>query len=463
MDIIKAGDDEMGILESSFANMVENTRKQAEAADQIAKGNLGIQIQARSDRDVLAISMNSLLNVLKELSDDIDLLILAASEGKLNARADDLKHQGDYKKIVRGINNLLDAVISPIREGEDVLAAMAEKDFTVRMKGDYKGDYQRLKNSINMLSDSLNSVLSEVSYSINTTVSASTEITATAEEMNMGSRELTAQTADVASAIDEMSKTTMETARNISAAADTARNAGSKAADGGRIVGETIKGMHRINEVVGQSAETIEILGKSSREIGEIISVIDDIAAQTNLLALNAAIEAARAGEQGRGFAVVADEVKKLADKTTKATQQISGMITQIQTETGHAVTSIHAGKIEIEKDLVMAEKAGESLNEIIKEADRVLEIVTQIAAASEEQSTAAEAISRNIEQINQVTHKSADSISHIAEATGDLSRLADSLNKSISVFKLAASERSSQIKQAHAVQRKLHAENAKF
>ena len=164
--------------------------------------------------------------------------------------------------------------------------------------------------------------------------------------------------------------------------------------------------MIKISEVVKQSAETVQALGKSSDQIGEIVQVIDDIADQTNLLALNAAIEAARAGEQGRGFAVVADEVRKLAERTTKATKEIATMIKQIQKDTNDAVESMQQGTAEVEVGKKLAEKAGSSLQEIIHGAEQVVDIVTQVAAASEEQSSAAEQISKNIESTHIVTGK---------------------------------------------------------
>ena len=195
--------------------------------------------------------------------------------------------------------------------------------------------------------------------------------------------------------------------------------------------------MNRIAEVVRKSAETVQALGKSSDQIGEIVQVIDDIADQTNLLALNAAIEAARAGEQGRGFAVVADEVRKLAERTTKATKEIATMIKQIQKDTSGAVESMEEGTKEVEVGKQLAEKAGKSLQEIIHGAEQVVDIVTQVAAASEEQSSAAEQISKNIESISSVTQESASGIQQIAHASEDLNRLTLNLQELVARFKV--------------------------
>jgi methyl-accepting chemotaxis protein len=193
--------------------------------------------------------------------------------------------------------------------------------------------------------------------------------------------------------------------------------------------------MKRIAQVVEVSAGTVKELGKSSDQIGEIIGVIDDIADQTNLLALNAAIEAARAGEQGRGFAVVADEVRKLAERTTKATKEIAGMIKKIQSDTAGAVASMEEGTAEVKQGMKLADRAGASLQEIVGVSQKVTDMVTQIAAASEEQSSASEQISKNVEGISKVTGETAQGTQQIARAAEDLNRLTDNLQRLIEQF----------------------------
>jgi len=314
----------------------------------------------------------------------------------------------------------------------------ADGDLTVEVVPEKENDdIGILFNGFNKSVKNIKEIVENVTAAVQATASASNEISSSTEEMAAGAQEQSAQTTEVAGAVEEMTKTIIETTRNSGHASDAAKNAGLIAKEGGKVVGETIDGMNRIAEVVKKSADTVQVLGKRSDEIGEIVQVIDDIADQTNLLALNAAIEAARAGEQGRGFAVVADEVRKLAERTTKATKEIATMIRQIQKDTEGAVVSMQQGTEEVEKGKALAEKAGQSLEQIITGAQDVVDMSTQVAAASEEQSSAAEQISKNIESISSVTQQSAAGVQQIARAAEDLNRLTVNLQELVSRFKI--------------------------
>jgi methyl-accepting chemotaxis protein len=399
----------------------------------LARSVDGIITQTRAGIE----SFENTRRIFSEVMHETVGLIQAAKDGKLGTRGKAEQFNGSYRELVRGINETLDAVIDPVKEGTAVLAEMAQGNLTVRVNGDFKGDHQLIKNSINGLGDSLLGLISDVTEAVQATASATTQISSSSEELAAGAQEQSAQTGEIASAVEQMAKTIVSTTRNATAAANSAKKAGEVALEGDHVVKETIAGMIKISDVVNNAAKTVQELGKSSDQIGEIVQVIDEIADQTNLLALNAAIEAARAGEQGRGFAVVADEVRKLAERTTKATKEIAVMIRQIQKDTSNAVVSMERGTIEVESGKVLAQKAGHSLNGIIQSAEEVVDVANQVAAASEEQASAAEQISKNIEGITEVTQQSAQSTQEIAKAAEDLNRLTERLQNLIGRFQV--------------------------
>jgi len=408
----------------------------------VSEGKTDIDVKIKNNEDEISPALKKLVDTIRDLVSESNMLANAAIEGKLKTRGNAQKFGGGYRDIVQGVNNTLDAVISPLQEGSEVLQVMATGDFTKRVVGSYKGDLQAIKNSINQLGDSVGEIINDVTGAVQATASASNQISSSSEEMAAGAQEQSSQTAEVASAVEQMTKTIMETTKHASNASEAAKNAGLIAREGGKVVDETIAGMNQVAEVVKKSADTVHALGKNSDQIGEIVQVIDDIADQTNLLALNAAIEAARAGEQGRGFAVVADEVRKLAERTTKATKEIAIMIKQIQQDTIGAVDSMRKGTDAVEKGKASADKAGQSLKQIIKGAEEVVDMVTQVAAASEEQSSAAEQISKNIDGINNVTQETAQGIQQIAKASEDLSNLTVNLQGMVSRFKVEGSNK---------------------
>lgn len=429
--------DEFGQMTNMLNKLRESQLEKISAAEKIAAGDLEVKLHSLSENDLLSESFEKMLDNLQKLVLEINQLTDESIKGNSSARGSTETLQGGYKKIIEGMNGTLDAVYDPINEAVRALEKIAAGDLTVEITKNYQGDHQRIKNSINHASESLSKTLKEVSKVVSAAVNSADEINSSTEEMAAGAQEQSAQAGEVAIAVEEMSKTIFETTRNTTEAAEVSRNAGTTARDGGKVVEESIARMGRIVEVVSKSSATVIELGKSSNEIGEIIKVIDDIADQTNLLALNAAIEAARAGEQGRGFAVVADEVRKLAERTTKATKEIAGMIKRIQTDTADAVESMKLGTEEVIHGKQLAEKAGSSLKQIITGAENVADIVSQVAAASEQQSRTSEQISQSIELITNVTQQSAVGVSQIAHAVENLNDLTNNLQKLIQNFKL--------------------------
>ncbi|MEM8739420.1 MAG: methyl-accepting chemotaxis protein [Planctomycetota bacterium] len=315
--------------------------------------------------------------------------------------------------------------------------AEGEGDLTQRIEVRSRDELGQLGEWFNVFVQRIHDVMAVVSGSTHEVASAATQIAASSEEISVGMGEQSAQVTQISAAVEEMSASVIEVARKSADASRNAEQSGEAATQGGRIVEETIREMNAISAAVEASSQSVQGLGTRGQEIGEIIAVINDIADQTNLLALNAAIEAARAGEHGRGFAVVADEVRKLADRTTQATQEISGSIQSIQAETVCAVERMEQGTRQVEAGVVRAGDAGTSLNQIVDNAQAVAAMIESIAAATEEQSATSEEVARNVEQIAAVTQQSKDGTDQAAIAAQQLSVQAERLQELVGKFKV--------------------------
>jgi methyl-accepting chemotaxis protein len=325
-------------------------------------------------------------------------------------------------------------VVRPIRQ---VIATIDNADLTMTLDNGRADEIGQLQRSFDKFTASIRETLLEVTGASTSVASASAEISAATEEMAAAASEQSSQVNEVASSVEEMAKSTIENARSAQSAAAIAEEARSVAEKGGEVMGQTISGMRRMAEVVNSSGDAVLQLGSASERIGEIVAVIEEIADQTNLLALNAAIEAARAGEQGRGFAVVADEVRKLAERTARATKEIAGMIKEIQTTTADAVRAMKSGRGEVEKGILLAEQAGQSLSGIVSEAQKVTSVVTQIAAGSTEQSRAGELIAKNVDGINSAIQENSRAAHQMAQTATDLSGLTQRLQEVVLRFRL--------------------------
>jgi methyl-accepting chemotaxis protein len=329
-----------------------------------------------------------------------------------------------------------------VERAETVMSAFAEGDLTVRLTPKRDDAIARLFDAFNRAADTLAASIARVGGAAEDAAAAAAQIGASTDELAAGAHEQSAQATEVAAAVEEMVRTIVDTSQNATRTAENAAHGGEAAEAGSALVEETIGKIREAATVVGESAETVERLGASSEEIGQIAATIEDIADQTNLLALNAAIEAARAGEQGRGFAVVADEVRKLAERTTHATAEIGEMIAQVRRETADAVDAMRRGNTEVEAGLALANRAGESLQEIVAGARAAEAMVAQIAAATEQQSTTSEEMARSVEAISTVSAESAQGVEQIAAAAGGLSQLTEELRGLVGRFRTDAAAR---------------------
>ncbi len=278
-----------------------------------------------------------------------------------------------------------------------------------------KDEVGDLAHSYNMLLDRLQKVNGQMEGASEQVVTLASQVMDMVAPVEVSMREQVMQTTMVASSSDEMTATVQDVAENAQGAAELALAADCEAKRGGQVVSKTTEGMTRLSGLVDESATMLASLEQRSTHVGEVTNMINDIADQTNLLALNAAIEAARAGEQGRGFAVVADEVRKLAERTSKSTKEITDMIHSMQAETRETVTVMQVGKEEAHEALASAIESGDALGTILTVVDQVTHRMTQIATAAEEQSMTTKEISRNIESVAIVSRDNEGALSSIS------------------------------------------------
>lgn len=328
-------------------------------------------------------------------------------------------------------------ILAPITDTIHVIEDVAQGDLTRRINIVTDDEIGGMAKQFNAFADKLHTTISQVAESSNEVLSAANTLDTATTYMATGVEEAAMQINSVASASEEMSKTTSEIAHNCVVAVKSSEQASSSANTGQAVIEETIRVMNRINDRVKESAEVIKNLGIRSDQIGEIVGLINDIADQTNLLALNAAIEAARAGEQGRGFAVVADEVRKLAERTSDATKEISETIQAMQTETKKAVSSMEEGVNEVAAGTSEAAKSGSALEEILLQINKVTSEINQIAVASEEETSATDEIAANIQQISIAMQETATRIQDNAKASSQLADLSKKLQAMVGQFRL--------------------------
>jgi methyl-accepting chemotaxis protein len=333
---------------------------------------------------------------------------------------------------------ITNGITRPLRKCVEIADQIAEGDMTVSIEsGTGKCETTQLLNAMSNMAGKIRSAISRVSQAAGEVSSAVSELHFTSQNMVKGTEEVSSQASTVATAGEEMAATSQDIASNCNSAAESSRHANQLATSGAGIVQGTVDGMARIAERVRATALNVENLGARSNEIGAIVGTIEDIADQTNLLALNAAIEAARAGEQGRGFAVVADEVRALAERTTRATKEIGGMIKAIQSETSQAVASMEVGVSEVERGTEDASKSGGALQEILSQINEVTNQINQIATAAEEQSSTSREISNNMHMITQVVQETAKGTHQTACSADRLADLAADLKTLVGQFKL--------------------------
>lgn len=434
--LLKQGDEIMA-LEDAFENMTIAIGEQVQAAESIAEGRVDTLLTPKSTKDELTLSLNRISEALRKLIHETQFLTEEANRGHLSSRGNTQKFENGFQEIILGFNRTLDTVLTPIRKGEAALKKVADGNLTARINDTYKGDHELLKNSINKVAESLQTALVQVSEVIQHTVFAATQIMDSGKAMSHAAEDQSQQTAEVATAIEQMTKTIFENTRAVSITEASSRQASEMAIAGTEVITETMNGMGEIVKATSATGGMISSLAKKTEQIGEIVQVITDIAEQTNLLALNAAIESARAGEQGRGFAVVADEVRKLAERTTKATKEISDTIRVIQNEAHEADIAMSRSVVLVKNGMSSSQKVSEIFAQLRVSNESVKDMLVQISAAGEEQSATAEQISKIVDSIHEVTNLNVNEIKQMVQASVSLNKLAGNLDDLIHQFEL--------------------------
>ena len=325
----------------------------------------------------------------------------------------------------------------PVRGLVDNLLNCAKGDLTVQVNSKGLKEFHSLGEALIELIDNMRRDVSNIFSTSTQLASAAEELSVITSETSAGVKQQQAETELAATAMNEMTATVQEVARNATSAADEANRADKEAQQGKQVVSETTHAIKSLASEVDNASTVIQQLESDSESISSILDVIRGIAEQTNLLALNAAIEAARAGEQGRGFAVVADEVRSLANRTQESTQEIQKMIEQLQSGSHDAVEVMLKGRDWANESVGKAEQAADALERITKAVDVINNMNTQIATAAEEQSAVAQEIDRNVTNIHQVAGKTADGATQTASASDELARLAAGMQQLVAHFKL--------------------------
>jgi methyl-accepting chemotaxis protein len=406
------GGDELGMLAASFRDLVAYLHGVAAAADSMSRGDVSQSVEPRSESDRLARNFGKAQASLRGLLGSMRAALGAARAGELGQRADARSTglPGGYGELVAGMNQVFDAVETPINEAQRVLDRLAARDLTARTSGTFQGDYGRMMTALDVAAASLEESLEHVASASDHVASASAQIAPSSQAVAQGATEQASALQQTSAALLEMSGSTRRNAQSSASADALAQGAKGASATG--------------QEAMVRMTAAMEKIRAATEGTAAIIRDINDIAFQTNLLALNAAVEAARAGEAGRGFAVVAEEVRGLALRSKEAARKTEDLI--------------HESVQQSQQGAAISGQVGATLTDIVSGVGQVAAIVAQITHASEEQARGIDQVNQAMAQMDQVTQQSAASAEESSSAAEELASQAGELAALVGRFALS-------------------------
>ncbi len=383
-----------------------------ELARRYAVGDLSQDMQRLpGDKAVITETMDAVKANLTAINDEILLLVDAAARGDFSVRGDAARFDHAFRDMLDGLNRLMRTADDNLGDVSRVLQAIARGDLTTGMQGDAQGVFAAMRDDANTTVARLRDIVARIQAASGAIGTASSEIASGNHDLSQRTEQQAANLEETAASMEELTSTVRQNADHARQANQLAIGAASVASQGG--------------DVVSQVVTTMADIETSSRKIGDIISVIDGIAFQTNILALNAAVEAARAGEQGRGFAVVASEVRTLAQRSAQAAKEIKGLIDD------------STGKVA--NGAALAGQAGKTMGEIVASVQQVTDIMSEIAAASQEQASGIEQVTQTITRMDETTQQNAALVEEATAAARAMEDQADLLTRTVAVFRIEA------------------------
>lgn len=416
--IDKTGSDirEIKDLNQAFDEMQHSFAGKAEAASEIARGNLKVDIPVMSQNDVLGNAMATMRTSIAEMTSDLTDLTSKAALGSLSARVDPDRYQGEYKLIMTRVNELIKAVVQPINETIRLSGKYADNTFIDRFDEslDVQGDFIRLKESLNNVGDQISKTVSvimqdvqelnagtmEADANIRSIVSGSEEVAQNSRVVDEQARDGEKSVADVLRTVEDFSVAVSDISVKAEQVSGLAADANALSSKGEQLARVAESGMEGINHSAEDLSSMIQTIREHMREIGNIVTIITDIADQTNLLALNAAIEAARAGDAGLGFAVVAGEVKELATQSRKSAENIGEMISVLDKQSENAAMVMEEANRQVKGGIQSVSDTLSVFNEIVTSMDEINRRISDVAASSEEQAASVQEITAIINEV---------------------------------------------------------------